>query len=88
MKLKRNILLLFFLLAGIVVGAMLASVTANVGFLSWLAYTGQIGFSPENPFILDLDIIRLSFGFVMKISVAQIITIALAIFLYNKTSIR
>ena len=88
MKLKRIFLLLFFLLAGIVVGAMIASVCANIGFLSWLAYSQQIGFNPDAPFILDLDIIRLSFGFAMKISVAQIITIAVAIFLYNKSSIR
>lgn len=88
MKLKRNILLLFFLLAGIVVGAMIASVSTNIGFLRWLAFEGSIGFNPHNPFVLDLSIIQLTFGFSMSISVAQIITIALAIFLYNKTSIR
>ena len=57
-------------------------------FLSWLAYYSSIGFNPENPFVLDLSVIRLTFGFSMGISVAQIITIALAIFCYNKTDLR
>lgn len=88
MKLKRNLLLLFFVLAGIVVGAMLAAVCKNVSFLSWLSYYQSIGFNADAPFVLDLSVLRLTFGFSMGISVAQIITIALAIFLYNKTNLR
>lgn len=88
MRLKRNLLLVFFLLAGIVLGAMLANLCARVPFLSWLAYYSSIGFNPENPFVLDLSVVRLTFGFSMGISVAQIITIALAIFCYNKTDLR
>ncbi|MEG1568863.1 MAG: DUF4321 domain-containing protein [Oscillospiraceae bacterium] len=88
MKLKRNILLAFYLLAGILLGAMLASFCANVPFLSWLSYSSSIGFSPNAPFVLDLSVIKLSFGFSMSISVAQIITIALSILIYNKTSIK
>ncbi|HIW53462.1 MAG TPA: DUF4321 domain-containing protein [Candidatus Ruthenibacterium merdigallinarum] len=88
MKLKRNLLLLFFVLAGIVVGAMLAAVCKNVPFLSWLSYYQSIGFNADAPFVLDLSVLRLTFGFSMGISVAQIITIALAIFLYNKTNLR
>ena len=88
MKLKRNLLLLFFILAGIVVGAMLAAVCKNVPFLSWLSYYQSIGFNADAPFVLDLSVLRLTFGFSMGISVAQIITLALAIFLYNKTNLR
>ena len=88
MKLKRNLLLLFFVLAGIVVGAMLAAVCKNVPFLSWLSYYQSIGFNADAPFVLDLSVLRLTFGFSMGISVAQIITLALAIFLYNKTNLR
>ena len=40
MKLKRNLLLIFFILAGIVLGGMLANLCANIPFLSWLAYSG------------------------------------------------
>lgn len=85
---KRNFLLAFYLLAGIIVGAMLASLCADVGFLQWLSYSGNIGFNPSSPFVLDLSVFSLTFGFSMHISVAQIITIGLAIFLYNKTKIK
>ena len=88
MKLKRNLLLIFFILAGIVLGAMLASVCRNVPFLSWLSYYQSIGFNSDAPFVLDLSVVKLTFGFSMGISVAQIITIALAIFCYNKTNLR
>ena len=82
MKLKRNLLLIFFILAGIVLGGMLANLCANIPFLS------SIGFNADSPFVLDLSVIKLTFGFSMGISVAQIITIALAIFCYNKTNLR
>ena len=45
MKLKRNLLLIFFILAGIVLGGMLANLCANIPFLSWLAYSSSIGFN-------------------------------------------
>lgn len=88
MKLKRTLLLWFFILAGIVLGAMLASVCRNVSFLSWLAYSQAIGFNADAPFVLDLSVAKLVLGFSMSISVAQIITIALAIWCYNKTNLR
>ena len=88
MKLKRNLLLWFYILAGIVVGAMVANVCRDVSFLSWLSYSQSIGFNADAPFVLDLSVVKLTFGFSMGISVAQIITIALSIFLYNKTSLR
>ena len=88
MKLKRTFLLWFYILACIVLGAMLAAVCKNVSFLSWLSYYQSIGFNADAPFVLDLSVIKLSFGFSMGISVAQIFTIAGAIFLYNKTNLR
>lgn len=88
MKLKRNLLLCFFVLAGIVLGGMLADLCAHVPFLTWLSYSRRIGFSPENPLVLDLSVLKLTFGFSMGVSVAQVITISLAIFLYNKIDVR
>ena len=69
MKLKRNLLLIFFILAGIVLGGMLANLCANIPFLSWLAYSSSIGFNADSPFVLDLSVIKLTFGFSMGISV-------------------
>lgn len=85
---KRNLLLLFYLLAGVVLGGLLASACSGVPFLSWLSYSASIGFNPNNPFILDLAVLQLSFGFGLNISVAQIITVALALYLYSRARIR
>lgn len=60
----------------------------RVPFLSWLSYYQSIGFNADAPFVLDLSVIKLTFGFSMGVSVAQIFTIAAAIFLYNRTSLR
>lgn len=88
MKLKRNLLLIFCLLAGIVVGAMIAQVCAGVPFLRWLSYGGTIGFNTGNPFVLDLLVLQLTFGFSLSVTVAQIITIGLSIFIYNRIKLR
>ena len=87
MKLKQTLLLLFYLLAAVIVGALLAAACRDIPFLSWLAFGGSIGISPGTPFVLDLWIIRLSIGFVMDITVAQVITSIIAIFAYQKTKI-
>ena len=62
MKLKRNLLLIFFILAGIVLGGMLANLCANIPFLSWLAYSSSIGFNADSPFVLDQTDVRLFHG--------------------------
>ncbi len=85
---KKNFLFLFYLLAGILVGSLIASVCAGVPFLSWLAYTGEIGFAANDPARLDLIIFVLRFGFSLRVNLAQILCIGLAIFLYNRSRVR
>lgn len=80
---KRTLLLCFFILSGILLGAMIASLAAETPGLSWLAFSQSIGFHP----VLDLSVIKLDLNFTMGISVAQIITISLAIFAYTRTRI-
>ena len=81
---KKTLLLCFYLLSGIILGAMIAQLCAGVNGLSWLAYSQGIRLTPS----MDLSVIRLSLDFYMGISVAQILTIGLAIFLYNRTPLR
>ena len=81
---KKTFLFLFYLLAGIIVGSLLANLCAGVPFLSWLAYSGTIGFAAGNPACLDLIIIKLYFGFSLAVSVAQILCISLALFFYSR----
>ena len=85
---KRNFFFLFYLLAGIIVGSLLSNLCAGVPFLSWLAYSGTIGFAAGDPACLDLIVFKLYFGFSIGVSVAQIICIALAMFIYNRTRVR
>lgn len=85
---KKNFLLLFYLIAGILVGALIADVCKDLEFLSWLSYYLSVGFNPANPLVLDLSVFTLTFGFSFGIYIAQIFTIGLAIFAYNKTYIK
>jgi len=86
MKLQRTLVFLFFLLAGIIVGALLASVGEAVPFLSWLAYGKTIGLSTANPMLLDLSMLKVAFGFEIGINVAQIITITIALLVYRNVA--
>ena len=82
---KKQFLFLFYLLAGIIIGSLLGSVCRGIPSLSWLGYSNTIGFSPSSPAVMDLIVVRITFGFAMSVSVAQIITIALAMYIYGKT---
>ena len=79
----KNIwIVLLFICAGLVIGGLLGEVAAQVDWLSWLAY-GQT-FGIENPFVLNLNVLSLTFAFVLHINIASIIGLAIAIFLYRK----
>ncbi len=80
---EKNIwVLLVFLLAGLVVGGLLGKLASEVSWLWWLSY-GQ-SFGLENPIVLDLNVLKLTFGIVFNINVASIIGMILAIFIYRK----
>jgi len=79
---KSTWLVLLFICAGLVIGGLLGEVASQVDWLSWLAY-GQT-FGIENPFILDLNVLSLTFAFALHINIASIIGLAIAIFLYRK----
>ncbi|WP_312643928.1 DUF4321 domain-containing protein [Hydrogenoanaerobacterium sp.] len=83
MKWKKNLMLIFMLLAGVIVGALLAKVTTDVPFLGWLSYGNSIGIDVANPMILDLSVLKLAFGFEFGINIAQIICVILSIFMYK-----
>ncbi len=80
---KKNILLLFFILAGAMMGSLIASAAAGVPMLSWLAYSETIGIPTSNPAFLDLAVVRVAFGLEMGLSVAQIGCIILSLFGYR-----
>ena len=83
MKWKHNLILILLLLAGVVVGSLLASATAGMPFLGWLSYGGRVGISTQEPMLLDLAVLQVAFGFQLQINVAQIICIIAAICMYK-----
>lgn len=79
---KNVWILIVFILCGIVVGGLLGELASNVDFLWWLSYGQEFGIS--NPITLDLSVITLAFGLTLKINIASIIGMILAIFIYKK----
>lgn len=79
----KNIwILIVFILSGLVIGGLLGELAARVDFLWWLSYGQEFGLT--SPIVLDLNIIRLTFGLQLKINIASIIGMAIAIFIYRK----
>ena len=79
MRTRSFWLTLFLVLAGIVAGAMAAELTAGIPALSWLSY--GLSFGTESPVYLNLNVIRLTFGISVNITVSTVIFIALALLL-------
>jgi hypothetical protein len=78
---KNNWALLLMMLAGVVIGGFIGQLTAGISALDWLNY-GQT-FGLEQPLILDLGILVLTFALTIKITIAGIIGIILAIIIYH-----
>ena len=80
---EKNIwVFLVFLLSGLVIGGLLGKLASGVSWLWWLSYEQQFGL--ESPIVLDLSVIKLTFGLMFKINVASIIGMILSIFIYKK----
>ncbi len=78
---KNNWSLFLLLLAGIVIGGFIGELTSGVSGLSWLSYGQSFGF--QNPIVLDLGILVITFGLSIKITIASIVGILVAIIIYR-----
>ena len=81
MRNKNFWILLLLLLSGIVLGGFLGSLAAGIPWLSWLNF-GQ-SFGLDTPLILNLGVLVITFGLSIKITIASIIGVALAILIYR-----
>lgn len=81
-KEKNFWILLVFLLSGLVLGGLLGELAGGINWLWWLTYGQQFGLA--SPVTLDLSVLKISFSFMVKINVASIIGLAIAIFWYRK----
>lgn len=78
---KNNWALFLLILAGIVLGGFIGMMAEGASAFSWLGY-GQ-SFGLEEPLTLNLGILVISFGLSIKITIASIIGVVLAIIIYR-----
>ncbi len=79
----KNIwILIVFILSGLVIGGLLGQLASNVDWLWWLSYSQTFGL--QDPIVLDLSVVTITFALMFKISVASIIGMLLAILIYKK----
>ena len=78
---KNSWALLLMILAGIVLGGFIGMMAEGVSALSWLGY-GQ-SFGLEGPIELNLGILVITFGLSIKITIASIIGVVIAILIYR-----
>ena len=73
--------LTLLILAGIVLGSFIATLTVGLPGLSWLSFGQTFGF--QNPIVLDLGVMVITFGLTIKITIASIIGIIIAAIIYH-----
>lgn len=81
-KAKNNLMFILFLMIGIVVGSLLGNVLGQVESLAWLRY--GIDFGMPDPWQLNLGVMTLTFGFTVNFTIASIIGVAIALFVFKK----
>lgn len=78
---KNFWILLILLLAGIVLGGFLGSMAEGISWLNWLSF-GQ-SFGLDAPLVLDLGVLVITFGLSIKITMASIIGVIVALVVYR-----
>ena len=80
-KSKNTWILIIFICAGLVIGGLIEKISAQVDWISWLAFGQEFGLS--QPLVLDLSVLKITFGFTININMASIIGMAIALFIYR-----
>ena len=78
---KNGWVLLLLLLAGVVLGGFIGTLTETISALSWLNY-GQ-SFGLDSPIVLNLGIMIITFGLNIKITIASIVGLILGGVVYR-----
>ena len=81
MRYKKFWILLIMLLAGIVLGGFMGQLAEGISWLGWLNF-GQ-SFGLNSPLVIDFGILVITFGLTIKITMASIIGIAVALIIYR-----
>ena len=78
---KNFWILLIMLLAGIVLGGFIGQLADGISWLKWMNY-GQ-SFGLDTPLVIDFGLLVITFGLTIKITMASIIGVAVALFIYK-----
>ena len=74
--------LLLLLLAGVVLGGFIGSLAEGISWLSWLNFGEAFGL--KDPIVLNLGILVITFGLSIKITMASIIGMIIAIITFRR----
>ena len=72
---------LIMLLAGIVLGGFMGQLANGISWLNWLNF-GQ-SFGLDSPLVINFGILIITLGLTIKITMASIIGIAIALIIYR-----
>ena len=78
---KNFWILLLFLLTGIVLGGFIGTLPSGISWLSWLNFGETFGLT--EPLKLDFGILVITFGLTIRITMASIIGVIIAIITYR-----
>lgn len=78
---KNKWALFLLVLIGIVLGGFIGNLIAEVSGISWLNYSQTFGLN--SPVILDIGIMVITFGLSIRITIASVIGVLLAILIYQ-----
>ena len=78
---KNFWILLIMLLAGIALGGFMGQLANGISWLSWLNF-GQ-SFGLDSPLVINFGILVITLGLTIKITMASIIGIAIALIIYR-----
>ncbi|MCQ2426061.1 MAG: DUF4321 domain-containing protein [Lachnospiraceae bacterium] len=68
---KKTLIYLIGICCGIVIGTLVANLAASSELLWWLAYGMDFGLT--TPFVLDLSVIKLTFGITLNLNISVVI---------------
>lgn len=78
---KNSWALFLLMLAGIVLGGFIGTLTADMLGFAWLNYGQSFGF--DNPIVLNLGILVITFALNIKITIASIIGLVISAIIYR-----
>ena len=79
---RGRVVSILFILAGLVIGGLLGNFASGISGLGWLAYGEEFGLM--SLIVLDLNVLTLTLGLTIRINIASIIGVIIALIIYRK----